>query len=129
MTTTMDELSVVSAARAFVRRCEPLAQPVAVETYAAAIGGTIKKDALNDGEEGWSIKTPKGKYKNLRQLQSEPIGGRDLLSATGSPTKFSVSPRIIANRAGVTASGHRGNFSVTSSPPASVALQAFQAEG
>ena len=59
----MGELSVVSAARAFVRRCEPLAQPVAVETYAAAIGGTIKKDALNDGEDGWSFKTPKGKYK------------------------------------------------------------------
>lgn len=59
----MDELSVVSAARAFVRTCEPLAQPVLVETYAAAIGGTIKKEPLNDGEDGWSFKTPKGKYK------------------------------------------------------------------
>lgn len=59
----MDELSVVSAARAFVRRCEPLAQPISVETYAAAIGGTIKKDALKDGEDGWSFKTPNGKYK------------------------------------------------------------------
>jgi Zn-dependent peptidase ImmA (M78 family) len=61
--TMMDELSVVSAARAFISKCEPLAQPVSVETYAAAIGGTIKKEALNDGEDGWSFKTPKGKHK------------------------------------------------------------------
>lgn len=59
----MDELSVVSAARAFISRCGPLARPVSVETYAAAISGTIMKEALNDGEDGWSFKTPKGKFK------------------------------------------------------------------
>lgn len=59
----MDELSVVSAARAFVSRSGPLALPVSVETYVAAIGGTIMREALNDGEDGWSFKTPKGKYK------------------------------------------------------------------
>ncbi|MGR9297003.1 ImmA/IrrE family metallo-endopeptidase [Rhizobium leguminosarum] len=59
----MDELTVVSAARAFISKCGPLAQPVSVETYAAAISGTITKEALNDGEDGWSFKTPKGKFK------------------------------------------------------------------
>ncbi|MER8764844.1 MULTISPECIES: ImmA/IrrE family metallo-endopeptidase [unclassified Mesorhizobium] len=59
----MDELSVVSSARAFISKCGPLAQPVSVDIYAAAIDGTIKKEALNDGEDGWSFKTPKGKYK------------------------------------------------------------------
>lgn len=61
--TMMDELSVVSSARAFISKCGPLAQPVSVDTYAAAIDGTIKKEALNDGEDGWSFKTPKGRYK------------------------------------------------------------------
>ncbi|NKM44303.1 ImmA/IrrE family metallo-endopeptidase [Rhizobium leguminosarum bv. viciae] len=61
--TMMDELSVVSSARAFVSKCGPLAQPVSVDTYAAAINGTIMKEPLNDGEDGWSFKTPKGKYK------------------------------------------------------------------
>ena len=59
----MDEFSVVSAARAFINKSWPLAQPVSVETYAAAIGGTIKKEALSDGEDGWSFRTPSGRYK------------------------------------------------------------------
>ncbi|MBY5904740.1 ImmA/IrrE family metallo-endopeptidase [Rhizobium leguminosarum] len=59
----MDELSVVSAARTFISKCGPPAQPISVETYAAAISGTIRKEALNDGEDGWSFKTPKGKFK------------------------------------------------------------------
>ncbi len=58
----MDELSVAAAARSFVGKCGPLAQPVSVEAYAAAIGGTIKKEALNDGEDGWSFRKPNGKY-------------------------------------------------------------------
>ncbi len=58
----MDELSAAAAARSFVGKCGPLAQPVSVEAYAAAIGGTIKKEALNDGEDGWSFRKPNGKY-------------------------------------------------------------------
>jgi hypothetical protein len=59
----MDELSIVSSARAFIGKCGPLAQPVSVAAYAAAIDATIKEEPLNDGEDGWSFKTPKGKYK------------------------------------------------------------------
>lgn len=59
----MDELGAVSAARLFISQCGPLAQPVTVEAYAAAIGGTVTKEALKEGEDGWSFKTPKGKYK------------------------------------------------------------------
>jgi len=59
----MDELSVASAARAFITKCGPLAQPVSVETYAAAIDGKISKEAMDDRQDGYSFRTPKGKYK------------------------------------------------------------------
>jgi hypothetical protein len=61
--TMMDELSVVSSARAFSNKCGPHTKPVSVDAYAAAINGTIQKDVLSDGEDGWSFRTPKGKYK------------------------------------------------------------------
>ena len=59
----MDELSVATAARAFITKCGPLAQPVSVETYAVAIDGKISKEAMDDRHDGYSFRTPKGKYK------------------------------------------------------------------
>lgn len=59
----MDELSAVMKAREFISSCGPSALPVQVETYAAKIGGTIKKDALEPNEDAWSARLPNGKYK------------------------------------------------------------------
>lgn len=59
----MDELSTTMKARAFIAKCGPPTLPVAVERYAAEIGGSIKKDTLGENEDAWSVRLPSGRYK------------------------------------------------------------------
>ena len=59
----MDELSITLKAREFVAKCGPSLSPVSVEQYAMQIGGSIKKEALEENEDAWSVRLSSGKYR------------------------------------------------------------------
>lgn len=58
----MDELAVAMKARDFVRLCGAPALPVSVDTYAAQIGGVVKKEILEENEDAWSFHDKNGNY-------------------------------------------------------------------
>lgn len=113
----MDEFAVVMKAREFIALCGPSALPVAVDTYAQQVGGSIIYEPLHANEDAWSVRLPNGKLKIC--VNSAQLPRRQRFSVC-----HEVAHAVLSIEADHTAPG----WSYSRRPPGEIACDAFAAE-
>ena len=113
----MDEFSVTMKAREFIGRCGSLALPVPVEKYASQIGGVVKREPLQDGEDAWSVRLPSGKYRICVNC-----------AHSDRRQRFSICHEVAHVVLGVAADHSAPSWSFARRPPGEIACDVFAAE-
>ncbi len=113
----MDEFTVSMKAREFVARCGPLTLPVSVEGYASQIGGMVKREPLQDGEDAWSVRLPSGKYRICVNCAHNEQRQR-----------FSVCHEVAHDVLGIAADHSAPSWSFARRSPGEIACDVFAAE-
>lgn len=113
----MDEQDVAMKAREFIAAVGPSALPVAVEAYAAHIGGVVKAQALGEQEDAWSARLPSGKYRICVNCAHNTRRQR-----------FSVCHEVAHVALGIDADHSAPSWSYARRPPGEIACDVFAAE-
>jgi Zn-dependent peptidase ImmA (M78 family) len=113
----MDELTVATKAREFVRQCGPAALPVSIDAYAAQIGGVIKTKTLEENEDAWSFRDKNGKYQICVNCAHKPRRQR-----------FSACHEVAHVVLEISSNHSNPSWSYARRPPGEVACDVFAAE-